>query len=327
MGLVIEDWGVLPDGNTVRRFELSNSSGLKIRLSDFGGIVTSIFAPDRHGRFADIVLGYDTVDEYVRDDAFMGAMIGRYANRIKDAAFSLEGRKYSLTQNEGNNHLHGGGGFHKTLWDLEAVSDNGVCLRLFSPDGQDGFPGNLEVKAAVTLEDNRLKIEFNAVSDADTVINLTNHMYFNLKGCGDILRHEVKILADRYTPVDGDLIPAGELRPVAGTDLDFRASRPIKDSYYDHNFVLNGDLSAEVYEPECGRVMRLYTSMPGLQFYCGGSLTERVGKQGAVLGKNSGLCLEPQYFPNSPNMPGFPSCVLKAGQTYGHWIQYTFSVR
>ncbi len=326
MSVKVEKWGSLPDGDTVYMFELMNKQGVTVRIINYGGIITSILTPDRNGVFDDIVLGYDNIEGYVRDDAFFGAMIGRYANRIKGAEFLLDGKKYNLSKNEGENHLHGGGVLNKSLWGW-TISGDELVLHIKSPEGEEGYPGGLEVKASVLLDDSdRLVVDFMAISDKDTIVNLTNHAYFNLAGGGDVLGHKMRINADFYTPVDGELIPTGEIRPVEGTDFDFRSPRYIKNGYYDHNFVLgekNGP-DAEVYEPESGRLLRLATNMPGLQFYCGGALGKRKGKYGEVYGKNSGLCLEPQYFPNTPNEPAFPSCVLKAGDVYTHKIVYEF---
>ncbi len=326
MSVKAERWSSLPDGETVYMFELVNKQGITVKIINYGGIITSILTPDKNGVFDDIVLGYDNIEGYIRDDAFLGAMIGRYANRIKGSEFRLDGKRFRLTKNEGENHLHGGGVFNKSLWGW-TISGDELVLHLKSPDGEEGYPGSLEVKASVSLDDQDcLTIDFMAISDRDTVVSLTNHAYFNLACVGDVLKHEVRINADCYTPVDGELIPAGELRPVAGTDFDFRSPRYIENSYYDHNFALgekNGP-DAEVYEPESGRLLRLFTNMPGLQFYCGGALGRRNGKYGEVYGKNSGFCLEPQYFPNTPNEPSFPSCVLRAGEVYNHKIVYEF---
>lgn len=319
-------WGTLKDGRPARLFELSNGV-VTVRISDFGGIITSVLAPDRNGVPDDIILGYDTVARYEDDDAYMGAMVGRYANRIKGGSFTLGGTTYRLTKNEGENQLHGGTGFHKQLWAAEALAD-GVVLRLHSPDGADGFPGNADVTAVVRLsgpETNRLSALFTAVSDKDTVFNLTNHAYFNLRCLGDILGHKVRLNADRYTPVDNSLIPTGEIRAVAGTEFDFTNTRIIENGFYDHNFVLSGgdNPAAYVVEPETGRTLSVYTTMPGIQFYCGGSLTPRKGKHGDI-GRYGGFCLEPQFFPNSPNVPHFPSCAVLAGELYRQEIVYIF---
>lgn len=330
MSVRTEKWALMPDGRPVFMFELENKNGLSAKVINFGGIITSIKTPDRNGILGDITLGYDSLSQYMTDNAFMGAMIGRYANRIKGAEFSLGGKKYRLTKNEGENQLHGGGGFHKKLWDWR-ISGDELVLSLFSPDGEDGFPGNLYLSASLTLDDsNRLEINFMAKSDKDTVINLTNHAYFNLACSGDVKGHILSINADYYNPVDKELIPTGELREVAGTDFDFRRPRRIEKDLYDHNYALRsnnaGNADVEVYEPHSGRKMRLYTNMPGLQFYCGGGLSERRGKNASRYGRASGFCLEPQYFPNSPNESAFPSCLLKEGNVYNHKIVFEFTI-
>lgn len=327
MSIKVEKWATMADGSTVYMFEIMNRRGLTVKIINYGGIITSILTPDRKGVFDDIVLGYDDIESYIADNAFLGAMVGRFANRIRGSEFTLNGKKYSLTVNEGTNHLHGGSGFHKKLWDW-TISGDELILHLKSLDGEDGYPGNLEVKATVSLDDgDKLLIDFMAISDKDTIVNLTNHAYFNLAGGGSILGHKLKIKAERYTPADHTLIPTGELRLVEGTVFDFRKPRTIDNDFYDNNFVLGGETgpAAVVFEPESGRVLRLTTNMPGLQFYCGGNIGRREGKYGAVYLKNSGFCLEPQYFPNTPNEPKFPSCVLKAGDIYNHKIAYEFT--
>ena len=318
-------WGTLPDGRTARLFTITSDEGLTAEICDYGGIIRSFLVPDRDGVPGDIVLGYDSFEEYLRNNGYFGALIGRYANRIKGGRFTLGGTGCELTRNEGKNHLHGGGaGFDRKLWSVEDATAKGLLLKLESPGGEEGFPGSLTVTASIGFTaGRRLAIEFRAVSDRDTILNLTGHSYFNLAGSGDILDHELRINADRYTPVDAELIPTGEIRHVAGTGFDFRTPRRIEGDY-DHNFVIRPgeDACAEASDPKSGRRLRVYTSMPGIQFYSGGMTTERRGKNGAVYGKNSGFCLEPQFFPNSPNEPAFPSCVLKAGETYIHNIVY-----
>jgi aldose 1-epimerase len=308
-----------------RIFELSNGSGVTARISDLGGIITSIITPDKNGEPGEITLGYDSFEEYLADDAYFGATVGRYANRIAGAKFSLNGEEYHITRNDGDNALHGGAGLHKKLWSIEEIFDDGILMNLRSADGEDGFPGNVSITLEARLTgDDRLKLWFTAVSDKDTVISLTNHAYFNLRGFGDILSHSARINAQSYTPVNGALIPTGDILPVAGTEFDFRAARLIKEGFYDHNFALDGDEAAFITEPETGRALTVYTSLPGVQFYCGGMLTRRRGRGGTVYDKNSGFCLEPQFFPDSPNIPAFPSCVLKAGGIYKQYIAYKF---
>ncbi len=319
------EWGTLPDGRTVHLYTITDTDGRCVSISNYGGIITGIIGPDRDGRMGDIVLGYDTLDEYFEDNAYLGAMIGRFSNRIAGAAFTLNGQQYRLTANEGRNILHGGRGFNTRLWDAEII-ENGVRLHYLSPNGEDGFPGNLEVTAVVTFAD-VLNIEFTAVPDQDTVISLTNHSFFNLRGGGNVLSHRLSINADEYLTVDKELIPVARA-PVANTPFDFRAPREIRDGSYDHAFVLDGaDPAASLYDPESGRTLELRTNMPCLQFYAAGCLGKRRGKGGAGYDNHSGLALEPQHFPDSPNRPDFPSPVVRAGETYRHLISYRFGVR
>ena len=316
-------------GKNYSLFTLENRNGLKISVTDLGAAVQSIITPDRNGDFADIVLGYDTPEEYIMHDGYLGATVGRYANRIAGARFSLGGREYRLTANEGENTLHGGEGFSKKKFSTVFADEDTLMLELVSPDGEDGFPGRLTANVLFRLNDfNELQIIYSASSDRDTVVNMCNHSYFNLRGEGSVLDHELMLNADRYTPVDDKLIPTGELKPVEGTDFDFRTPRKIAKGFYDHNFVLNeGKLCAEVYDGVSGRTMRVTTDMPGVQFYAAGMLTERKGKGGAVYGRNSGLCLETQFFPDSPNRPEFPSCQLKKDEIFMKKTVYKFGVK
>ncbi len=308
-------------------FTIENRQGARLEVTDLGATVRSIIVPDRSGNMGDVVLGYDTPEEYIENDGYFGAAVGRYANRIAGAEFSLGGRSYKLTANEGRNILHGGIGFSHRRFDTVSAEGNRVVFSLSDPDGADGFPGNITVKITYELSDrNEVSIDYSAVSDKDTVISLTNHAYFNLRGFGDILSHELMINADRYLPVDSELIPTGEICPVAGTDFDFLSSRVVKNGFYDHCFVLRDGFCAELREKESGRVLRISTDMPAVQFYAGGSTGERRGKNGARYGKNSALCLETQFYPDSPNRPQFPSCVLKAGETFKSRTVYAFSL-
>ncbi len=307
-------------------YTIKNAAGASVSVTDLGAAVQSIVVPDRNGVLGDVVLGYDTPQEYLDNDGYFGAAVGRYANRIAGAGFDLNGTHYSITANEGKNTLHGGVGFSKRRFDVAAVSDNSVRFELFDHDGGDGFPGNVTVSVEYEFtEDNKLVISYTARSDKDTVLNLTNHSYFNLAGRGDILSHELMINADAYLPVDGELIPTGEVKAVDGTEFDFRSRRRIDNGYYDHCFILNGEKCAELYEPECGRIMRVTTDMPAVQFYAGGATGTRSGKNGAVYGKNSALCLETQFYPDAPNRPGFQTTVLKANETYSHRTVYEFA--
>jgi aldose 1-epimerase len=290
-------------------------------------------APDRDGVFGDIVLGYEALDDYVRNPRYLGAScIGRHANRIAEGRFSLNGVEYQLGRNNGPNHLHGGfQGFDKRVWN---ATEDGNVLRLsyLSKDGEESYPGNLEAVVDYGLSGNELRIEYRASTDRDTIVNLTNHSYFNLAGAGTILDHELTLHADSFTPVDDDLIPTGEIKSVAGTPMDFRNSRAIGSEVdYDHNFVLNnwdGSLrpAARLYEPTTGRVVEILTTEPGMQFYSGkfldGSL---IGKKGVAYEKYTGLCLEPQHFPDAPNHPNFPSTVLRPGEEYNQTTIIRFS--
>ena len=301
----------------------------------YGGAITSLKTPDRDGRFGDIVLGFETLEEYVHNPRYFGALIGRHANRIARGRFSLNGIEYQLPCNNGANHLHGGfRGFDKRVWTVRE-DDNALHLTYFSKDGEEGYPGNVTAFVDYTLLDNELRIDYRATTDRDTIVNLTNHSYFNLRGEGTILDHELTLHADHFTPVSEDLIPTGEIKRVAGTPMDFRNGKAIGSELqaaggYDHNFVLNdwdGSLrsAARLYEPATGRVLEILTTEPGIQFYSGnfldGSFT---GKNGFVLARYTGLCLEPQHFPDAPNHPNFPSTVLRPGEEYKHTSIYRF---
>lgn len=342
-------YGETKDGEKVYCYTLENSKGMKAEIINFGAILTSLLVPDSEGKFDDIVLGYDTLEGYFENPAFLGSTIGRYANRIKNAAFELGGVEYALTKSEGENQLHGGiTGFHKVLWEVAAVNDKespSIELTYLSKDGEEGYPGNLKVRVIYTVtENNELKIDYDAVSDKDTVINLTNHSYFNLAGhaSGSVLDHKVMINADRFTVIDSNSIPTGELRYVKGTPMDFtkpaKLSEGIHEDYeqlivakgYDHNWCLNanGNLlekSAEVTEENTGRIMEVYTTMPGVQLYSGNYLDGSIiGKDKTVYNKRNALCLETQFYPNSMNMTSFPSPVFGAGQQYKHTTIYKF---
>ena len=305
------------NGAAVIKYKIRNKNGLVLSLINYGAAMTGLSVPDRNGNLGDVLLGYDDLDGFIADDGFLGACVGRYANRIGGAAFELDGREYHTTANDGHNTLHGGRGWSKRIFEGHPGTDS-VEFCLTDREGADGFPGNLTVRVKYTLsDDNSVEIDYFAVSDSDTVLNLTNHGYYNLACGGDVLGHELCVAADYYTPVDSELIPTGEVLPVDGTDFDFRTMRRIGQGFYDHNFVLNGKTPAcRVYEPTSGRVMEVETDMPGVQVYCSGMLTERLGKRGARYGRYSGLCLETQFYPNSPNVPQFPSPVLRAWEEY-----------
>jgi aldose 1-epimerase len=341
----------MPDGTSVELYTLADGP-VEARITNYGGIIVSLKVPDKKGTSEDVVLGFDDLDGYVTNNnqqggAFFGAIIGRYANRIANASFTLNGKKYSVPQNNGPHSLHGGPhGFNNVVWKGKAV-DNGVELTYLSKDGEAGYPGNLSVVVRYTLMKSDLRIEYSATTDKDTVLNLTNHSYFNLagQGHGKVLNHRLTLRASRFTPVDSTLIPTGELKSVASTPFDFRKSTAIgerievKDDQlqvghgYDHNWVLDslgGKLAeaAEVYEPSSGRVLRVLTTQPGIQLYTGNFLDGSVkGKGGVPYEQRSAFCLETQHFPDSPNQPNFPSTELKPGQRFHSVTVFSFSTR
>ncbi|MGE5244175.1 MAG: aldose epimerase family protein [Betaproteobacteria bacterium] len=343
-------FGTMPDGTPIDVFTITNAHGIEIRAITYGGVITSIRTPDRAGRFDDIVLGFDRLEDYVQRSPYFGAIIGRYGNRIARGRFTLDGRAYTLATNDGPNHLHGGvKGFDKAVWrgePFEKGGDAGVVFTHVSPGGDEGYPGRLSVKVTYTLTSaDALVIEYEATTDAPTPVNLTNHSYFNLTGgARDILGHELTIDADRYTPIDATLIPTGELAPVAGTPFDFRKATPIgarinqtnsqlaNGKGYDHNFVLNAagpglHHAAHVVEPTTGRTLDIATTEPGLQFYSGNFLDGTLkGTAGHVYGHRFGFCLETQHFPDSPNHANFPSTILRPGQTYHSKTVIAFGV-
>jgi aldose 1-epimerase len=327
---------------------LRNSQGIEARIINYGGIVLSLKTPDRKGQFGDVVLGYNTLAEYEKETPYFGCLVGRYGNRIAKGKFTLNGMNYTLATNNYPNALHGGlKGFAKVVWQAKpGQSKLGPTLELtyLSKDGEEGYPGNLSVKAVYTLTaDNALRLDYTATTDKDTVVNLTQHSYFNLAGKGDVLGHEVYLNSEFFTPVDSTLIPTGVLRPVKGTPFDFNQPTAIgarvnqNDEQlkfgggYDHNWVINKPfgqlgLMARVFEPTTGRVLEVLSTEPGLQFYCGNFLDGKLtGKGGWVYQFRNGFCMEPQHYPDSPNQPKFPSVVLKPGQTYKNTIIYRFS--
>ena len=342
-------FGKTRDGQAVDIFTLRNSKGAEVRILNYGGIVVSFTVPDKHGKMGDVVLGYDNLESYLKQSPYFGCLVGRYGNRIAHGKFTLDGTAYTLATNNYPNAIHGGlKGFDKAVWQAKIVahgSEPSLELHYVSKDGEEGYPGNLDVTAAYTLtDDNGLKLEYTATTDKDTVVNLTQHSYFNLAGRGDVLNHVVMIDADKFTPVDKTLIPTGELRPVQGTPFDFRKPMAIgarinQDDEqlkfgkgYDHNWVLNkkpGELklAARVHEPTTGRVLEVLTTEPGLQFYTGNFLDGKItGKGGWIYQARNAFCMEPQHFPDSPNHPEFPSVVLKPGETYKNTIIYRLSV-
>ena len=333
-----QPWGKTAEGDSVFLYTLSNSHGMKARISNFGALLVSLKAPDRAGRLADVVLGFDTFEEYYRAKRFYGATVGRFANRIAHGRFTLDGATYTLAKNSGENSIHGGArGFNKVLWREVSASPSAVELAYRSKDGEEGFPGNLDVRVKFTVtEANELRIDYSAGTDKPTVINLTNHSFFNLsgEGNGDVLKYVVTIDADRFTPVNAGLIPTGELKSVAGTPFDFRKPTAIGAHIhdddpqlkiakgYDHNYVLNhkpGELAfaARATDPESGRTLTVSTTEPGLQFYTANNLDGAGGgKGGHVYRPYSAVCFETQHFPDSPNQPSFPTTVLRPGQKF-----------
>lgn len=347
-----EPWGTTPGGEEVQLFTLSRSGAPTVKVASYGAYIVSILAPDREGRTADVVLGYADLAGYLGDGASMGPIVGRYANRIGKGRFTLDGKAYTLATNNGPNHLHGGiEGFSKKVWKARVVTGadgDAVELTYVSPDGEEGYPGTLTTVVVYSLAaDGGLRIDYTATTDARTVLNLTNHAYFNLagEGTGDVLGHELQLEADVFTVVDETLIPTGEVRPVEGTPLDFREATAIGDRIdsshpqieigggYDHNFVLRGDPgtlrpAATVVEPGSGRVLEVLTTEPGVQLYTGNFLDGSIqGKSGRPYGKRSGFCLETQHYPDSPNRPEFPSVVLAPGERYNQTTVFRFSTR
>jgi aldose 1-epimerase len=344
-----QSFGKTADGQQVDLYILTNKNGVEAAITNYGGTVVSLMVPDRNGKREDVVLGYDTLDGYATGKAYIGATVGRYANRIAHATFTLDGITYTLAKNDGDNHLHGG--FNKRAWTAKDVSSSaGQALELtyLSKDGEESFPGNLPVKVVYTLTDkNELKIDYSATTDKDTVLNLTNHAYFNLagQGNGDILQQQMMIRADRFTPIDQFSIPTGELRSVKGTPFDFTTATAIgvridQDDQqlkmgkgYDHNWVLNNPtagslfLAAQAYDPHSGRVLEVLTTEPGIQLYTGNFLDGIQGKDGKVYNRRYAFCLETQHFPDSPNRPSFPTTELKPGQHFESTTVYKFSTR
>ena len=343
--------GVTFEGKPIEVYTLTNGSGIELHAITYGGIITSLKVPDRTGHVADIVLGFDSPAGYLKQPPppFFGAIIGRYGNRIAKGKFALDGKSYTLATNNGPNHLHGGNrGFDKVMWNAEPRQSSAGASVVFtrtSPDGEEGYPGNLQVRVTYTLtDDNQLVIEYHAMTDKATPVNLTQHSYFNLagEGSGDILSHQLMINADRYTPVDSTLIPTGGLAPVQGTPFDFRQPTAIgarinQDNAqlkngpgYDHNWVLNRkgsglELAARLTDPKSGRTLEIRTTEPGLQFYSGNFLDGTItGKGGHVYQRRSGLCLETQHFPDSPNHANFPSAIVRPGSSYESKTSWKF---
>jgi aldose 1-epimerase len=340
------DFGRHPDGTVVRLFTLKNSHGMIARITTFGAILTDLVVPDRQGQPAHVALGYDSFEAYQKGHPMFGAVVGRVANRIGGAKFTLDGKEFKLAANSGPNHIHGGvKGFDKAVWEVisHVANDKEAALKLryFSKDGEEGYPGNLTVTVTYTLtQDNALRIDYHATTDKPTLINLTNHCYFNLAGSGDVLDHELTLWADQYTVADESLIPTGEIAPVAGTPLDFTKPMRIgaridqlkpKPGGYDHNYVLNHQgktlgLAARVCEPKSGRVMEVSTSEPGVQLFTANFFNGQYkGHDGVVHPKHGGFCLETQHYPDSIHHPSFPSVVLRPGQQFQSATVFRFS--
>lgn len=357
IGVEQSDFGVTPAGDSVDVFTITNSNGMRMRVTNYGGIITSLHAPGQNG-MEDVVLGFDSLEAYTNEtyesaNPYFGAIIGRYGNRIDEAQFTLDGQTYTLQANNGPNHLHGGEpGFDEVVWSaepFETADSVGVVLTYTSPDGEEGYPGRLDTKVTYALtNDNEVALTYQATTTKATPVNLTQHSYFNLDGAGDetILDHELMIDADTFTPVDSTLIPTGQFRSVAGTPFDFQEPTPIGARIdadnrqlniaggYDHNFVLSRQesdslrLAARVYGPDSGRLMEVFTTEPGLQFYSGNFLDgSLVGKSGTPYQQHAGFALETQHFPDSPNQPNFPSTILRPDEAYTTRTVYRFSVR
>ncbi|AFN73276.1 Aldose 1-epimerase [Melioribacter roseus P3M-2] len=349
--VIQENFGVAPDGSPVFLYTMKNSNGMTVKLTNYGATLVSIVTPDKDGNFADIIAGFDSLSGYVNDNSFIGVTVGRYANRIGKGKFKIDDREYQLTINDGNNHLHGGvKGFHKLVWDSEIVTDDTssyVVMKLHSPDGYEGYPGNVDVKVKFSLNDNNdLIIEYAGTTDKPTILNLTNHAYYNLSGNFEntILDHILTINADNFTPIDSELIPTGEIASVENTPMDFRkptaVGARINEDYiqlkygkgYDHNWALNeydGNVRKAVTlsDPKSGRVLEIFTDQPGMQFYSGNFLNGTItGKGGIKYNYRTALCLEPQFFPDSPNKDNFDSPLLKPGEIYRQTTVYRFGI-
>jgi aldose 1-epimerase len=342
-------FGKTPEGQPIQLYTLTNRSGMQVAIATYGGTVIKLLAPDRMGQLGDVALGFGTIEPYFKKSPYFGAIIGRYGNRIAKGRFTLDGKTYQLAKNNGPNTLHGGvKGFDKRMWTAEVLSQNPPVVRFsrLSPDGEEHFPGDLKVAVTYTLTNrDELKIQYAAQTDKATVLNLTNHTYFNLAGAGNggILGHQIMIHASRFTPVNSALIPTGEIKEVAGTPMDLRKWTTIGDKIqavggkpvgYDHNYVLDRCpvvrpcLAAEVWDPGSGRLMKVYTDQPGVQFYTGNFLDGTLkGKGGKVYRQHDAFCLETQHFPDSPNEPEFPSTVLRPGQVFRSTTVYRFLAR
>ena len=348
----VKSFGILDDGRNVQLFTLKNAQGTSVDIMDLGGVIVSLRTADATGNITDITTGFDHPQQYLSGSGYMGAIVGRYANRIANGRFSLDGKQYSLAKNNGDNAIHGGlTGFDKKFWHTvteSKSSEASLSLTLVSKDGEEGYPGNLTAKVTYTLNDrDQLIIDYSATTDEATIVNLTQHAYFNLNGhgAGSVLDQEIMINADQYTPIDNESIPTGELASVEGTPLDFRTAKPIgvdinsnheqirHGSGFDHNFIIShvveGELTlaASVLSPSTGRTLSVYTDQPGMQFYTGNFLNGTlIGKEGAVYARRNAFCLETQHYPDSPNKPNFPSTILRPGEQYATRTVFEFGV-
>lgn len=340
-GITSERWGEADD-KQVYLFTLTNAAGTQVKITNYGATVTSWLVPDNNGSMADIVLGFDSLKDYLAGTPYFGCIVGRYGNRIAKGKFTLNDTTHTLATNNGPNHLHGGvKGFDKVVWEAkEDTASNSILLHYLSPDGEEGYPGNLSTTVRYTLsDDNELIIDYSMQTDRATPVNLTNHAYFNLTGdvANTILNHVLSIRANHYTPVDTTLIPTGEIKSVQGTPFDFTSSQKIGARIdqvpggYDHNYVLGQSdslqLAAVLSEPNSGRTLETYTTEPGIQFYSGNFLDGSLSIDGTPVKKHTGLCLETQHFPDSPNQPNFPSTILNPGEKYESKTIYKFSVK
>ena len=332
MAVTKRTFGFLPDGREVSCYILTNGAGMEARVLDYGVTLQALIVPDRNGDPVDVALGYDTLEEYRQHRSFLGATVGRFANRIGKASFVLNGKEYKLAANSKENHIHGGNvGFDKYIWNAR-MEENGVVFSMLSPDGDEGYPGNLQLQVTVSLTQAGLRLHYRAVSDQDTIVNFTNHSYFNLDGAGDIMAHRMQLQADLYTVNDADGLPTGQLLPVEGTPFDFRTEkamgRDMVDGFsgYDNNMILTGNPAAVVCSEASGIVMTMSTDQPGVQFYTANSLYQRTGKGGAQYGPRSGFCLETQHYPDCIHHPDWPSCILRAGEVFESTTTYEFSV-
>jgi len=339
MGITKFSFGKTTDGREVTCFKITSKDGMSAEILDYGATIRSITVPDKNGNMVDVLLGYDTISEYETNDGYLGATVGRFANRIKDGKFTLNGIEYALALNNGKNHLHGGNvGFNQYIWDAKEI-ENGIEFSMTSPDGDEGYPGKLDLTVTMTLKDGAITLDYSAVSDKDTIINLTNHSYFNLNGSeGDIHNHLLTVNSESFTINDSGCLPTGEIVPVESTAMDFRTERAIGECIdsddpsvklcggYDSNFILSGSPAAIVRSPQSGIVMTVTTDQPGMQLYTSNQTSERKGKNGSVFGRRSGFCMETQHYPDCINHPEWPSPILKANETFKTYTTYAFSV-